>query len=203
MRPYLKSTASGKPARRRWRAVLLFITAMPAALIPAPFGATADDAAPSAAVPAQDSDFVMGVGLVIGLPGTGDAAVDHGFVESSIVGVLRRAGLDLWPGQINPGRIAKVMVTAELPADPADGKRVDLSVTAIGDATSLAGGTLLATPLRDPDGKVYAVGQGQVEVGNQVAGVELSQQPDSTARAGVLAEGAVLYDGYPQDVATD
>lgn len=166
-------------------------------------GAAADETAQSGAEPAPESSVVMGVGLVIDLPGTGDAAVDHTFVESSIVGVLKRAGLDLWPGQIKPGRIAKVMVTAELPADAADGKRVVVSVTAIGDATSLAGGMLLATPLRDEDGKIYTVGQGAVEVGNQVADVELSEQPVIAARIGVLADGAILDTNHPSAVAFD
>jgi flagellar P-ring protein precursor FlgI len=157
----------------------------------APDRATADDARPAGAT-IEEGSVVIGVGLVIGLPGTGDAAVDETFVETSIVGVLRRAGLDLWRGQIKPGRIAKVMVTAELPADAADGTRVAVGVAAIGDATSLAGGTLLATPLRDEDGRVYTVGQGRVEVGNQVADAELSEQPGIATRVGVLANGALL-----------
>jgi flagellar P-ring protein precursor FlgI len=173
---------------------------MLAALIPGVDGAAADDAAQSAVTSVQDTKVVMGVGLVIGLPGTGDAAVDQTFVDSSVVGVLKAAGLDLWRGQIKPGRIAKVMVTAELLADAPDGKRVAVSVTAIGNATSLAGGTLLATPLRDEDGKIYTVGQGLVEVSNQVAGVELSEQPEIAARVGMLAEGAVLDSDHPQEV---
>jgi len=112
---------------------------------------------------------VLGVGLVVGLPGTGDSTVDDALVESSLVGVLRRAGLDLWPGQIAPGRVAKVMVTAELPEHPRAGSALSVSVTPIGDAASLAGGTLLATPLRDQDGTLYGVGQGPVDSGAQFA----------------------------------
>jgi flagellar P-ring protein precursor FlgI len=172
-------------------------------LLATPSGAPADEPSQAVAPSEQDTDVVIGVGLVIGLAGTGDAAIDHTFVDSSIVGVLKRAGLDLWRGQIESGRIAKVIVTAELPAGPIDGKRVAVSVTAIGDASSLAGGTLLVTPLRDADGKVYAVGQGQVNVGNQVAGAELSEQPEIAARVGVLAEGAVLDSDHSQAVAFD
>jgi flagellar P-ring protein FlgI len=108
------------------------------------------------------SEVIMGVGLVIGLPGTGDSEVDKGLVDSSIVGVLKRAGLDMWHGQIEPGRVAKVVVTAQLPADPSDGARLVTSVSAVGNAASLAGGTLLATPLRDQDGNLYAIGQGSI-----------------------------------------
>ena len=165
--------------------------------------ATADEPPQATVLPGKENNLVMGVGLVIGLPGTGDAAVDHAFVEKTIVGVLRRAGLDLWNGQIEPGRIAKVIVSAELPADAKDGMRVAVGVTAIGDASSLAGGVLLVTPLRDADGKLYAVGEGRIEVGNQVAGAEVSAQPGIAARVGTLAEGAVLDSDHPQAVAFD
>lgn len=196
-----------RPARLRWCQVMLLSAGIPAAggLLATLSGAAADERPKSAALSGQDTqsaNVVIGVGLVIGLAGTGDAAVDHRFVDGSIVGMLKRAGLDLWRGQIEPGRIAKVLVTAELPAGPIDGKRVAVSVTAIGDASSLAGGTLLVTPLKDADGKVYAVGQGQVEIGNQVAGTELSEQP-GIARAGTLAKGAVLDSDHPQAVALD
>jgi flagellar P-ring protein precursor FlgI len=140
----------------------------------------------------ESDGHVMGVGLVIGLPGTGDASLDPAVIESSIVGVLRRAGLDPWHGQINPGQVAKVLVTAQLPPDAADGQRVPVTVTAIGDATSLAGGILLVTPLRGPDGRVYALGKGRVEAGNQVGGASPSERPDIALRVGSLAEGAVV-----------
>jgi flagellar P-ring protein precursor FlgI len=193
------------PARLYWYRLMLLSAGTLAAggLLTTPSGAAADEPSQSAAPSDQDTNVVIGVGLVIGLPGTGDAAIDHTFVDSSIVGVLKRAGLDLWRGQIEPGRIAKVMVTAELPAEAADGQRVAVRVTAIGDATSLAGGMLLATPLRDEDGKIYTVGQGQVEVGNQVADVELSEQPGIAARVGVLAEGAILDSGHALEVAVE
>jgi flagellar P-ring protein FlgI len=124
------------------------------------FPAAAQDTAVVAA--GNRTEIVMGVGLVIGLPGTGDSEVDKGLVDSSIVGVLKRAGLDMWHGQIEPGRVAKVVVTAQLPADPSDGARLVASVSAVGNAASLAGGTLLATPLRDQNGKLYAIGQGSI-----------------------------------------
>ena len=113
--------------------------------------------------------FVVGTGIVIGLAGTGDSKVDERLVAKSIIGVLKRAGLDLWEGQIEPGRIAKVIVTAEL--SPA-GKALTITVTAVGDATSLAGGTLLATPLRYADGAVHSVGQGRVVMKDDVATVD-------------------------------
>lgn len=142
--------------------------------------------------------ILMGVGLVIGLSGSGDSGVDDSFVEKTIVGVLRHAGLDPWAGEIRPGRIAKVLVIVELPSGFAAGTRADVHVTAIGDATSLAGGTLLATPLHDDEGNVYAVGQGQVAVGNQIAGMELSEQSKTALRGGVVIAGAALTGDFPK-----
>lgn len=122
-----------------------------------------------ASLPDSGNNIVMGVGLVVGLPGTGDSDVDAGFVERSIVGVLRRAGLELWPDQIKPGRVAKVVVSAQLPANPSRGTHLVVSIAAIGNAASLAGGTLLATPLRDLNGNLYAIGQGSIAAGGQLA----------------------------------
>jgi flagellar P-ring protein precursor FlgI len=182
----------------RWHRIFSLIVAMSAAALPPASGCAASDTADGAG-----KKLIFGVGLVVGLPGTGDALVDHAFVEQSIVGVLRRAGIDPWRGQIEAGRIAKVIVTAELPANTADGARVAVSVIAIGDATSLAGGMLLATPMRDPDGRLFALGQGQVQVGNQIAGAELSPQPEPAARGGMLAEGVVLDRDHGQEVAAE
>jgi flagellar P-ring protein precursor FlgI len=103
--------------------------------------------------------------LVIGLPGTGDSGIDEELVEKSIVGVLRSAGLDPWRDQITPGRVAKVVVTAEMPTSGNSAEGLAVTITAIGDATSLAGGTLLATPLRDAAGDLYALGQGEIGIG--------------------------------------
>jgi flagellar P-ring protein precursor FlgI len=162
----------------------------------------ADDNTPAAA--SGGHSMVMGIGLVVGLPGTGDSSVDQGLVEQSIVGVLKRAGLDLWRGEIEPGRVAKVVITAELPADLGDGIRIAVHVTAIGDAASLAGGTLLATPLRDENGKLYAVGQGPVDVdqrGSIAAGQ--SQEIGADARNALLALGAVIDAGHLGPIAAD
>lgn len=126
--------------------------------------------APADAAESADS-FVIGTGLVVGLAGTGDSTVDGAAVERSIVGVLRRAGLEPWRGEIAPGRVAKVIVMAELPPNTEPGMPLIITVTAAGDATSLAGGTLLATPLRYSSGRVHSVGQGRIAMENQVATV--------------------------------
>jgi flagellar P-ring protein precursor FlgI len=133
------------------------------------FPATAIAQDTVAALPGSNTEIVMGVGLVVGLNGTGDSEVDQNLVDGSIVGVLKRAGLDMWHDQIRPGRVAKVIVTAQLQANASEGTRLIASVSAVGNATSLAGGTLLATPLRDQNGKLYAIGQGSIGTGGQLA----------------------------------
>jgi len=148
--------------------------------------ATADDGV------SDEETLLVGVGLVIGLVGTGDSMIDPAFIDDSIVGVLKRAGLEPWRGAIRPGRVAMVMVSAELPEDAADGTPIDVSVTAIGDARSLAGGTLLVAPLRDPEGRVHAIGQGSIVA--DVATVDLVRLTDAAAgpRHGRLAGGVVI-----------
>jgi flagellar basal body P-ring protein FlgI len=106
--------------------------------------------------------FVIGSGIVVGLPGTGDSIVDQRAVDRSIVGLFRHMGADVWGDQIAPHRVAKVIVVVELPRDREHGAPLVVTVTPAGDATSLVGGTLLATPLRYSDGQIYAVGQGQI-----------------------------------------
>lgn len=148
--------------------------------------------------------IVIGTGLVIGLPGTGDSAVDEGLVEKSIVGVLRHAGLDPWKGEIVSGRVAKVVVTAELPPDAPQGAPLTIKLTMVGDATSLAGGTLLAAPLRDPDGKLYAIGQGPVAVEHEVAtAAGRSEQSQDAASEVAMVQGTVAVGGRVRDVAAE
>jgi hypothetical protein len=108
--------------------------------------ARADDSTSPQLAIASERGMLVGVGVVIGLPGTGDSAIDANAIDSSIVGVLKRAGLEPWRDQIKPGRIAVVMLSAELPVGARDGTQIAVSVSAIGDARSIAGGTLLVTP---------------------------------------------------------
>jgi flagellar P-ring protein precursor FlgI len=156
------------------------------------------------AVPVDDN-VLVGVGLVIGLAGTGDSTVDQAVVDASIVGVLKRAGLDPWRGQIKPGRVAVVMVSAELPGGSGDGAKFDVNVTAIGDARSIAGGTLLVAPLRDGDGVVHATGQGLIAMQTSSTGtVQASAAAVSGLRQAQIADGAIIARPKPQaeDVAS-
>jgi len=158
----------------------------------APLARADDGAAPKLAAAASEQDMLVGVGVVIGLPGTGDSAIDANAIESSIVGVLKRAGLEPWRDQIKPGRMAVVMLSAQLPDGARDGTQIAVSVSAIGDARSIAGGTLLVAPLRDADGTVHAIGQGLIAVdGAQTASV-VAAAAGAGMWTGELAQGAVI-----------
>jgi len=155
-----------------------------------PPGRADEGAAGNAA--ARDPDMLVGFGVVIGLPGTGDSTIDANAVESSIIGVLKRAGLEPWRDQIKPGRIAVVMLSAQLPDGARDGTKITVSVSAIGDARSIAGGTLLVAPLRDPDGAVHAIGQGLISPDDAPAATVVAAAPCTGMRTGEVAQGAVI-----------
>jgi flagellar P-ring protein precursor FlgI len=112
---------------------------------------------------------LIGYGLVVGLDGTGDKR-GVAFTMQSMANMLERMGLTLSPGAIKVKNVAAVMVTSELPPFAKPGGRIDVLVSSLGDAKSLRGGTLLLTPLKGPDGKIYAVAQGPVSTGSFSAG---------------------------------
>ncbi|GGY50753.1 flagellar basal body P-ring protein FlgI [Parvularcula lutaonensis] len=121
---------------------------------------------------------LIGYGLVVGLPGTGDRAQNALFTEQSLRSMLERFGVALDNERILQTRnTAAVMVTASLPGFSRNGDKIDVTVSALGDARSLQGGTLLVTPLTAADGNVYAVAQGQLIIGGfQAAGAAGSIQ---------------------------
>ena len=107
---------------------------------------------------------LIGYGLVVGLTGTGDKLDKAIFTRKSLIGMLERLGVNTRDqvAKLQTKNLAAVMVTAELPAFTHGGSRIDVAVSALGDATNLTGGTLLVTPLLAADGDVYAVAQGAV-----------------------------------------
>lgn len=107
---------------------------------------------------------LVGYGLVVGLNGSGDTLNASPFTRQSLTGMLERLGVNTRGATMRTKNVAAVMVTANLPAFATQGTRVDVTVSAMGDATSLQGGTLLVTPLMGADGEVYAVAQGSVAV---------------------------------------
>lgn len=110
------------------------------------------------------SNPLVGYGLVVGLPGTGDSRRTL-FTTQSLAAMLQRLGVNVDPTRMDVTNTAAVMVTAELPPFAAVGDKLDVLVSAIGDARSLASGTLILTELKGPDGKTYGLAQGALTVG--------------------------------------
>ncbi|SNB61745.1 flagellar P-ring protein precursor FlgI [Arboricoccus pini] len=138
-------------------------------------------------------NMLIGYGLVVGLNGTGDTLRNAVFTQESLVAMLERLGVSTRGNtSLKTKNVAAVMVTATLPPFARQGVRVDANVSALGDAKSLRGGSLLVTPLLGADGEVYAVAQGALAVG----GFEASGQAASITRgvptAARLPSGAIV-----------
>src|SRR3989304_7307075 len=110
---------------------------------------------------------LLGYGLVVGINGTGDTGLA---TLQGIANMLQRMGITVKPRDIMAKNTAAVMVTATLPPFPKPGSKIDALVSTLGDAKSLQGGTLLLTPLKGPDSKVYALAQGPVSIGGFIGG---------------------------------
>ena len=109
---------------------------------------------------------LLGYGLVVGLNGSGDKVSSSPFVEQSLKSLLSQLGVVVPPGtSLNPKNVAAVIVHSSLPSFAKAGQKLDITVSSIGDSKSLRGGSLLMTPLKGIDGKVYAIGQGNLVVG--------------------------------------
>lgn len=137
---------------------------------------------------------LVGYGLVVGLNGTGDSISSIPYTKESLTGMLERMGVNIRDGGTLGGKnIAAVMVTANLPAFSRHGARVDVSVSALGDAKDLRGGTLLVTPLLGADGEVYAVAQGPLAVGGFTAeGASGSKVTKGVPTSGKISNGAIV-----------
>ena len=139
---------------------------------------------------------LIGYGLVIGLNGTGDGAGTK-FTVQTLANMLDRLGIRTDPTKIKVGNVAAVIVTAWLPAFARSGARLDVTVSSLGDATSLQGGTLLMTPLHGPDGKIYAVAQGPLSIGGfSAAGAGASAQKNHPTVARI-PNGAIVERDSP------
>jgi len=137
---------------------------------------------------------LIGYGLVVGLNGTGDKLDNSVFTRESLIGMLERLGVNTrdQAAKLSTKDVAAVMVTAELPPFVRSGSRIDVSVSALGDATNLTGGTLLVTPLLAADGEVYAVAQGAVATGAIAARGAAGSVTRGVPTAGRIANGATV-----------
>src|SRR5580698_1295576 len=140
------------------------------------------------------SNQLIGYGLVVGLAGTGDKLDNSVFTRESLIGMLERLGVNTRDqvAKLQTKDLAAVMVTAELPAFTHTGSRIDVAVSALGDATNLTGGTLLVTPLLAADGEVYAVAQGAVATGAIAAKGAASSVTRGVPTSGRIANGATV-----------
>src|SRR5580698_8257722 len=135
---------------------------------------------------------LVGYGLVVGLNGTGDSLKNAPFTQQSIQTMLERLGVNTRGQTMQTKNTAAVMVTANLPAFAGAGSRIDVTVSAMGDAKNLQGGTLLVTPLFGADGQTYAVGQGPVAVGGFSAQGAASSVTQGVPTAGRISNGAIV-----------
>jgi flagellar P-ring protein precursor FlgI len=134
---------------------------------------------------------LMGYGLVVGLAGTGDRRQTV-FSAQSLTNLLERMGLTVSPSAIQVKNTAAIMVTATLPPYAQAGSHIDVTVSAIGDASSLQGGVVLMTGLKGPDGQVYAVAQGPLVLGGYVAGSGTNTQSVNHPTVGRIPNGAIV-----------
>jgi flagellar P-ring protein precursor FlgI len=138
---------------------------------------------------------LVGYGLVVGLGGTGDQATQVPYTTQSLLSMFQRLGINLPPGvasNLQPKDVAAVMITANLPPFSQPGQQINVTVSAVGNASSLAGGTLLMTPLKGADGQTYAVAQGSVVVSGFGAASGGNSTQVNFLTAGMIANGATV-----------
>ena len=137
---------------------------------------------------------LVGYGLVVGLNNTGDKLDNAAFTRESLIGMLERLGVNTrdQASKLQTKNVAAVMVTADLPAFARSGSRIDVAISALGDATNLTGGTLLVTPLLAADGEVYAVAQGAVATGAIAARGAATSVTRGVPTAARIANGATV-----------
>ena len=133
---------------------------------------------------------LVGYGLVVGLNGTGDGLRNAPFTEEIMANLLERLGANVAGEEFRPRNVAAVFVTATLPPFARAGGRIDVSVSAIGDASSLQGGTLIMTPLNGADGEIYAVAQGGLIAGGVSVEGEAARVVQGVPTAGTIPSGA-------------
>lgn len=132
---------------------------------------------------------LVGYGLVVGLNGTGDSVTNSPYTEEALQNMLERLGINISGENFRPKNIAAVLVTATLPPFARAGSKTDVTISAIGDAKSLLGGTLIMTPLNAPDGQIYAVAQGQILAGGVSAEGSAASITKGVPTAGIIPGG--------------
>ncbi len=143
------------------------------------------------------SNQLVGFGLVVGLAGSGDSKASLS-TNKAVSHLLSRLGSQVTPDQVTTKNVASVIVTADLPPFAKVGDRLSVRVSSVGDASSLAGGSLIMTPLKAADSEIYAVAQGHLSLGVALAGASgSSTSSESAVKTIALSEGGVVEKEYP------
>ncbi|MGN7292299.1 flagellar basal body P-ring protein FlgI [Rhizobium sp. SAFR-030] len=150
-----------------------------------------------ASLQAGRDNQLIGYGLIVGLQGTGDSLRSSPFTEQSMRAMLQNLGISTQGGQSSAKNTAAVMVTANLPPFASPGSRMDVTVSSLGDATSLRGGTLVMTSLSGADGQIYSVAQGSVIVSGFSAQGQAASVTEGVTTAGRVPNGAIIERELP------
>jgi flagellar P-ring protein FlgI len=174
--------------RRAW---ILLIALATFAMLPLPVDASSR-LKDIVSVEGIRDNMLMGYGLVVGLNGTGDKLTNSTFTAQSLIAFLERQGVNTRGTTLQTKNVAAVTVTASLPPFARSGSRIDVTVSAMGDAKDLQGGTLLATPLYGADGEVYAVGQGTLSIGGFKAEGQATTITKGVPTTGFIPSGGIV-----------
>ena len=142
-------------------------------------------------------NILIGYGLVVGLNGSGDTLSSNVFTKQSLIGMLERLGVNANDGSLDAKNVAAVMVTGQLPPFARQGAKIDVSVSALGNSSSLLGGTLMVTPMLGADGEVYAVAQGTLAVGGFAAAGAAETVVKGVPTSGRIPNGAIVERELP------
>jgi flagellar P-ring protein precursor FlgI len=174
------------------RRVLMILAAFSLAVTTAPVASAFSRIKDIADVEGVRENMLVGYGLVVGLNGTGDSLRNAPGTQQSLQAMLERLGVNTRGTNISSGNVAAVIVTANLPPFSTQGTRIDVTVSALGDAKNLQGGTLLVTPLLAADGNIYAIAQGQISINGYSASGAASSVTKGVPTSGRIASGAIV-----------
>ncbi|GAC1041630.1 flagellar basal body P-ring protein FlgI [Rhizobium sp. No.120] len=182
---------------KRLRQLLAVLFALPSLIAADPAFAIQSRIKDIASLQSGRDNQLIGYGLIVGLQGTGDGLRSSPFTEQSMRAMLQNLGISTQGGQSAAKNTAAVMVTANLPPFASPGSRIDVTVSSLGDATSLRGGTLIMTSLSGADGQIYAVAQGSVIVSGFQAQGAAASVTEGVTTAGRVPGGAIIERELP------
>ena len=193
-----QSDRPGRAAEALLRVLIGFALVIASAALWWPSPAQAARIKEVASVQGVRSNQLVGYGLVVGLDGTGDQSTSAPFTSQSIQALLQQMGVTVPPGTtMQLKNVAAVLVTAQLPAFAQPGQTIDVNVSSLGNAKSLRGGTLIATPLKGADGQIYGLAQGNLIVSGAGASAGGSQVQINHLSAGRIPDGASVERAVP------